>query len=100
MKPILINLGCGHRTHLDWINVDIFSHDPKVIQCDMRKGLPFKNNYADTIYHSHVLEHFSLDEGETFIRECFRVLKPEESSVYAYQILKILPATILQLLTK
>jgi SAM-dependent methyltransferase len=28
------------------------------------------------VYHSHVLEHFSQEDGELLIRECYRVLKP------------------------
>ena len=28
------------------------------------------------VYHSHVLEHFSKRQGEFFVRECFRVLRP------------------------
>jgi predicted SAM-dependent methyltransferase len=35
-----------------------------------------KENTVDVIYHSHVLEHLYKDDGEKFIKDCFRVLKP------------------------
>ncbi|MFM6251285.1 MAG: class I SAM-dependent methyltransferase, partial [Dolichospermum sp.] len=31
----------------------------------------------DVVYHSHVLEHFPKTEGERFIQECYRVLRPQ-----------------------
>lgn len=54
----------------------------KVIQTDglsffdLRKGVPFRSNYCDVIYCSHFLEHLNKKDGQSFLRECFRVLKP------------------------
>lgn len=31
----------------------------------------------DVIYHSQVLEHFTKDQAEFFIKECYRILKPK-----------------------
>lgn len=72
----LLNLGCGKVFHPDWVNLDFVSYDTQVMQHNLRKGIPFKDDSADVIYHSHVLEHFSKEEGKNFLHECYRVLKP------------------------
>lgn len=71
----LLNLGCGTRYHTSWTNVDFTSSDSNVLGHNLLKGIPFADNSFDVVYHSHVLEHFSKEDGLNFIRECFRVLK-------------------------
>lgn len=71
-----LNLGCGSRFHPDWINVDNFSSDHCIQPYDLRKGIPFQENAFDVVYHSHLLEHFPKDEALSFMKECYRVLKP------------------------
>lgn len=39
-------------------------------------GFPFSDNSFDTVYSSHVLEHFASQRGSSLIRESYRVLKP------------------------
>jgi predicted SAM-dependent methyltransferase/tetratricopeptide (TPR) repeat protein len=73
----LLNLGCGRRYHADWINVDFNSASPNVIAYDLIQGIPFESNSFDAVYHSHILEHFSKSQAPEFIRECFRILKPQ-----------------------
>ena len=73
----LLNLGCGNRFHKEWINVDFHSSDSNVIEYNLRTGIPFENETFDVVYHSHVIEHFSKEEGPIFIRECYRVLRPQ-----------------------
>ena len=70
----LLNLGCGNCFHKDWINIDFVSNNEHVAQYNLLKGIPFKDNSIDVVYHSHVLEHFSRKDGENFIKECHRVL--------------------------
>lgn len=72
----LLNLGCGPRYHKEWVNVDFYSDMPDVIAHNLLKGIPFAENEFDAVYHSNVLEHFPRDQAESFLRECFRVLKP------------------------
>jgi len=71
-----LNLGCGSHFHADWTNVDFTSTGEEVIAHNLREGAPFNDNVFDLVYHSHVLEHFSKDEGVHFVKECHRVLKP------------------------
>jgi hypothetical protein len=72
----MLNLGCGKVFHPDWVNIDIAPSGPGVIAYDFRKGLPFPNTSFDVVYHSHVLEHLTRDEGESIMSEVVRVLKP------------------------
>jgi SAM-dependent methyltransferase len=71
-----LNIGCGKRYHKDWVNIDINPRSKEVRKVNILKGLPYKDNYFDAVYHSHVLEHLPKDRAEGFIKECYRVLKP------------------------
>nr|WP_314835936.1 methyltransferase domain-containing protein [uncultured Flavobacterium sp.] len=71
----LVNLGCGQRYHKDWTNIDFVSNSEDVIQHNLLDGIPINDNEVDLVYHSHVLEHFSKEQGVYFIKECYRVLK-------------------------
>ncbi|MEO6424213.1 MAG: methyltransferase domain-containing protein [Bacteroidia bacterium] len=73
-----LNLGCGTHYSLakEWTNIDFSSSGPGVIAHNLLKGIPFNDNSFDLVYHSHVLEHFSKEDGENLIAECYRVLKP------------------------
>ncbi|MBW4633620.1 MAG: methyltransferase domain-containing protein [Iphinoe sp. HA4291-MV1] len=71
-----LNLGCGDKYLADWINIDFNSKHSDVIPHNLLQPLPFPDNSLDVVYSSHVLEHFSREEGERLIRECFRILKP------------------------
>jgi predicted SAM-dependent methyltransferase len=70
-----INLGCGDHFHEDWVNVDFNVTGRGVFAHNLNRGIPFKDDSFDVVYHSHLLEHFSKMNAEFFIRECYRVLK-------------------------
>jgi predicted SAM-dependent methyltransferase len=72
----MLNLGCGEKYHPAWINIDFVSNDKNVIAHNLLKGIPFGDNEVDVVYHAHVLEHFSPEDGKNLVKECFRVLKP------------------------
>ncbi len=72
----LLNLGCGHRYHPDWVNVDFRSTGPGVLAIDLGGRLPFDDCAFDAVYHSHLLEHLPKRKAPFFMQECFRVLKP------------------------
>lgn len=71
-----INLGCGakYSTEKIWLNADMVANSNDVIECNFLKGIPFKNNEFDAVYHSHVIEHFSKSDAVHFISECYRIL--------------------------
>ena len=75
MTAPYLNLGCGSRFHPDWVNLDLHPTSPSVQQWDLRKDLPFPDESFDVVYHSHVLEHFSREDGLKLLKSCRRVLR-------------------------
>ena len=71
-----LNLGCGSKFHKDWYNIDMSSNSSDVIAVNLLKGIPFPDKFFDVVYHSQVLEHIPKEKAHDFIKECFRVLKP------------------------
>ncbi|VAX20391.1 Methyltransferase type 11 [hydrothermal vent metagenome] len=104
MKTVILNLGCGTKTHSDVVNIDwsiylkikqspllSFMARPfikgkrrerfdaipdNIIVHDLSQGLPFGEGEADVVYHSHLLEHLETKNAEVFLRNIFIVLKP------------------------
>lgn len=72
-----LNLGCGHRYHPNWTNVNFTSTGENVIAHNLQLGIPFPDSSFDVVYHSHVLEHFSKLDAHKFLEECYRVLRPQ-----------------------
>jgi SAM-dependent methyltransferase len=70
-----LNLGCGHRAHPSWENLDLVPAMPIVRAHDLRKGIPYSDGTFDVVYHSHLLEHFPKQVGFGFLKECHRVMK-------------------------
>jgi predicted SAM-dependent methyltransferase len=71
-----LNIGCGSKFHPDWHNADYKPVSKDVSFVDIKKRLPYLDNSFDVIYHSQVLEHLTRKEGDYFLSECFRILKP------------------------
>lgn len=76
-KKSFLNLGCGEKFHKEWINLDFCSDNKLVIAHNLLKGIPFSDEEFDVVYHSHVLEHFSKNDGYIFLKDCYRVLKKD-----------------------
>ncbi len=102
----MLNVACGYKMHPEWTNVDfsllskfarhrkmagllrkicilsekryqkVLKVDPGIILWDLRKGIPFSNCTFDVVYHSHFLEHLDKNAACSFLKECYRVLKP------------------------
>lgn len=70
-----LNLGCGARFHPDWTNLDIHPAGSAVVPWDLHRDLPFPDGSFDVVYHSHVLEHFSREDGLRLLQRCWRVLR-------------------------
>jgi len=66
--PILLNLGCGRDVRAGFINIDLFSDHPQVVNMDIRK-LEFADNTVDFILASDVLEHFSHYQTDSLLKE-------------------------------
>jgi len=74
--PVKLNLGCGAEKPSGYINVDIDFRVKPTIVADMRR-LPFKDEIADEILCSQILEHFDFQDLELVLAEIDRVLKPK-----------------------
>jgi len=102
----LLNLGCGIKTsnkpgvtNIDWsfylrikkskilssltplflkgVRLERFKSLPDNIMVhNLANGMPFENDSADAVYHSHMLEHLDREVAEKFLLEVKRVLKP------------------------
>ncbi len=76
-KNRMLNVGCGSKFHKDWVNIDMISNSEYVIAANLFNGIPFPDNCFEIVYHSQVLEHLPKEKATDFIKECFRVLKPD-----------------------
>jgi len=71
-----LHLGCGAKYLPGFLNIDGNPFNKIDLWLDVRNGLPFPFNSVDSIYSTHMFEHFYPDELQLLLRECLRVLKP------------------------
>lgn len=73
---IKVEVGSGNRKGIQgWITLDMCAESD--LFWDLRNGLPFPDSSLSKVYSSHFLEHLSYQEGQAFLAECLRALKPE-----------------------
>lgn len=94
-RPLHLHLGCGTKYLPGFVNIDANPQQKLDIWLDVRCGLPFPSNSVDSIYSTHMVEHFYPDELERLLAEGLRVLKPGaglrlvvpslKSAILAYQ---------------
>lgn len=91
VKKIGLNIGSftvmtKSTDRTEWVNYDIIDltsfaqqNGFAFIRADVRNitlgGMP-ELEYADFIIASHFLEHISRNEGDAFLKKCFKALKP------------------------
>lgn len=73
--PLLLHLGSGGEPKGGWVNIDLVG-DPVEAAWNVAHGIPFDDTSVDAIFHEHLFEHITLEQGATLMDECFRVLKP------------------------
>ena len=72
--PLRLHLGCGATKKPGWVNVDLAGANVD-LAWDITDPLPFQDGAVDAIFHEHLLEHLSLAEGLSLMKECHRLLK-------------------------
>ncbi|MCJ7634810.1 methyltransferase domain-containing protein [Candidatus Bathyarchaeota archaeon] len=89
MRELLLNIGSFMDMYYSSNQVCIVNIDNNDLEgwalsqgysfqrLDVRNGIPYKNNSVDLVLCSHLIEHLSRDEGDAFLKECYRVLKPK-----------------------
>ncbi|MCH2181945.1 MAG: methyltransferase domain-containing protein [Mariniblastus sp.] len=75
-SPSMLNIGCGRTYHPGWLNLDLRSTNPDVVEHDITRGIPCPSGTITAVYHSHVLEHLKPEQGVELLKECYRVLQP------------------------
>jgi predicted SAM-dependent methyltransferase len=70
-----LHLGCGTKYLPGFLNIDGNLFNKIDVWLDVRNGLPFKSDSVDSIYSTHMFEHFYQDELMRLLQECARVLK-------------------------
>ncbi len=75
-RPRHLHLGCGPNYLRDFVSIDANPFNKIDLWLDVRNGLPFPASYADSIYSTHMFEHFYPDELVQLLKECLRVLRP------------------------
>ncbi len=105
IKEVILNLGCGTKTHSDVVNIDwsvylkikqnpilsfvmrsfikgkrrerFDSLPSNILVHDLSKGIPFGEGGVDVVYSSHLLEHLDVKCAEVFLKNIRKVLKPQ-----------------------
>lgn len=72
-----LHLGCGPKYLDGFVNIDANPQHKLDVWLDVRCGLPYAAESVDSIYSTHMIEHFYPDELQQLLRECRRVLKPQ-----------------------
>ncbi len=73
MNEIRLNLGCGDKKMIGYLNVDVCGEPD--LRCDLSQfPWPWADNSVDEVFSSHFLEHVQDYEGT--ILEMHRILKP------------------------
>lgn len=96
-----LNIGCGPVQPEGWVNIDnsnrakLASRLPwldkaltalrvlpptefsrRTTTGDVTRRIPFPDELVGAIYSGEMLEHFTYDDGQKFLAECYRVLQP------------------------
>lgn len=75
-RAVHLHLGCGPKYLPGYVNIDANPLVKTDLWLDVRCGIPFRSSSVDSIYSTHMMEHFYPDELEHLLLECLRVLKP------------------------
>lgn len=75
MTDLRVHVGCGAKPLPGWLNVDIAQYPGVDLVLDVREGLHLDS--ARYIFAEHFLEHLTLEEGLSFLRDCRRILSDE-----------------------
>jgi predicted SAM-dependent methyltransferase len=80
-----LQLAAGANSLPGWLNSEAFvpssfTHSLSVadgyIYLDVCAHFPFDDNSVDYVFHEHVIEHLSYQQGQFMLKECLRILKP------------------------
>jgi len=70
-----LQIGAGGNVLPGWLNSDVSPLNSSVLFLDAKEPFPFEDCTFDYIFSEHFIEHISYVEGQSALRECYRVLK-------------------------
>lgn len=71
----VVNIGCGRLPLRNGINIDRVRVPGADVLCDLRHGLPFRDNSIDCVVAFNVLEHMTVEEFHATLKEMHRVCR-------------------------
>lgn len=77
--PATLNMGCGHKRYVRFVNVDIRADLDADMVVDLeRTPWPWPDNYAEEVLFERSLEHMGADFStfQAMMRELYRVCRP------------------------
>jgi predicted SAM-dependent methyltransferase len=74
-RGLKLHLGCGTVRLDGWVNVDLETPQAD-LTLDVTRGLPIRDGAARLIYHEHLMEHITVEEGARCLRDWHRLLEP------------------------
>ena len=74
-RPLRLHLGSGNEHKDGWVNVDLAGY-PVEVAWNLAWPLPLPASSVEAVFHEHLLEHLTLEQGMAFCVECHRVLGP------------------------
>ena len=74
---INLDLACGFSPKGKWIGLDIRRECQPDLVCNLIDGIPIRDSVADEINCSHFVEHLKPEQLYPFVRELWRVSKPD-----------------------
>jgi predicted SAM-dependent methyltransferase len=77
MQMIKLSFGSGGVVLPGWTHVDINPECNPDLLLDATKPMPFDEGSVDFLHSEDFVDQLSLSEGEAFVRECRRIIKPE-----------------------
>lgn len=76
-KKVMLNLGCGWKKYIDYINIDNRAEVNPDLLHDITQPFPYEDNSVDYILADDILEHVMPDDVVPLLKEIHRILKPE-----------------------
>jgi predicted SAM-dependent methyltransferase len=77
-SPYKLNVGSGSVKFKGWVNIDIekVTNVTDIVWDATRKFSFLDDASCSLIYNEHFLEHLDIEDGISFLSECYRLLAP------------------------
>jgi predicted SAM-dependent methyltransferase len=74
-RGLKLHLGSGTIRLAGWVNIDLETPEAD-IHLDITRPIPLPDGAARFIYHEHMMEHITVEEGAFGLRDWLRLLEP------------------------